>query len=195
MTRKIAVLVLPIIVPLAYLTLSQAGTPVPCPNPFNSKNFLWHSIPNVGDVKLYFNPPQYINRAVSESYVRYVPSSIDPAPAPDGSTWGAEGPYWANCFKSGIPGYRYVAPEPGSFEGSVWQVSPPPGDGGGCGGGSGSGGGGGWDQAVRVMTDCGGGGGGSGGGSGAGGGGEYGCFDVYVDGSYQGTWCGWVWME
>ncbi len=103
-----------------------------CPNPFTETAFLWHNIPNVGQVKLWFYPPQFIQTRLTQAYVLYVPSSIAPADAPDGSIWLAEGPYWARCFPSGIPFRGWVAPVPetpgnpySGFKGTVWRVAPP----------------------------------------------------------------------
>jgi len=129
------------LVPCALLLtgLRPPDDAAPCPNPFKGKSWMWHLIPNVGEVKLKFNPPQYIQQRQTPTYVLYVPSSIEPAKAPDGRAWLAEGPYWAQCIPSPItPGFNHVIPV--SFEGTVWPGSPPaapPGGGGGGGAGGG----------------------------------------------------------
>lgn len=98
----------------------------PCPDPYGSNTWMWHTIPNVGAVKLVMRPPQKIQVRYGPAYVKYVPSSIDPANAPDGSVWGAEGPYDARRFHSLVRAAHFVAPVPGSFQGTVWPMSPPP---------------------------------------------------------------------
>lgn len=200
------------IVPGAFLLLQSAPPPPSddaprCPSPYYSNTRLWHTIPNVGPVLMIFRPPQVIQRRILPAYVLYVPSSVDPMTAPDGSVWLAEGPYWANCVRSGVPNYHLVVPE--RFEGTVWQALPPPDEPppGGCGDGedgdpeeaelrapSGD-----TISPPPFLFDCAPGGGGSGGGGGGGGGGGDGglgglcdlagpgTWDVYVDDVYVGT--------
>jgi hypothetical protein len=99
----------------------------PCPSPLNSNSSMWIELNNVGPARIWFRAPQYIHTRATPYYVKYVPSSIDPFQDVTGRTWMAEGPYWAQCIKpfQGV-GYHAVVPVPGSFEGTVWPLEPPP---------------------------------------------------------------------
>jgi len=83
------------------------------------------AISNIGEVRMYFNPPLRLKDGPAWDEGLYATASIDPYPIPGGAIWGAEGPVWAYCRCFGGIG-RLSVMSGQQFEGTVWPMRDPP---------------------------------------------------------------------
>jgi hypothetical protein len=93
-----------------------------CPATYNSTLWLWHTIPNVGQVKFWFYPPMtkigfdFIEGG--KVMAKYSPVLAQSEADPSGNTWLGEGPVKCRCIEFGPLGFIKAV----AFEGTVWRA-------------------------------------------------------------------------